>query len=175
MPVRETELPGIGKKFEIDTRNGEKLVIIVHDDGRREIYFFANPQDEDSIASVILDDLEARCVAGILGGMVYVPKTLEPVEVALEDMVFEWFKVERRAFAIGKSVGELDVRTKTGAIIIAMLKKDKRILNPGPQEVIEEGMTLVVLGDRKQIRSFKELVLKGSSGDPCPPSFQSWV
>ncbi|AOQ25028.1 K(+)/H(+) antiporter subunit KhtT [Moorella thermoacetica] len=161
MLIKETELPGIGKKFQIETRSGDKIVIVVHDDGRREIYHFDNNDPEESISMVTLDDAEARRVAGILGGMAYVPKALETVEMALDDMVFEWYKVEKDAQAIGKTIGDLEIRKKTGAAIIAIIKKDEKVLNPGPEEIITPGATIVVLGDRKQVKACKELILHG--------------
>ncbi|MEW8958067.1 cation:proton antiporter regulatory subunit [Neomoorella humiferrea] len=161
MSIKETELPGIGKKFQIETRSGDKMVIVVHDDGRREIYHFDSNDPEESISMVTLDDTEARCVAGILGGMAYVPKALETVEMALDDMVFEWYKVEKDAQSIGKTIGDLDIRKKTGAAIIAIIKKDEKVLNPGPEEIITPGATIVVLGDRKQVKACKELILHG--------------
>lgn len=59
MRIRESELPGIGQKFEIITRNDEKLVIVIHDDGRRELYHFDN-EHEDVISSITLNDQESR-------------------------------------------------------------------------------------------------------------------
>ncbi len=160
--IKEIDLPGIGRKFQVNARSGDKLVIIVHDDGRREIHHFDNDDPEESISMVTLDDTEARRVSGIIGGMAYMPKALESVDVAFDDMVFEWYKVESGAKAIGKNIGELHIRKKTGAMIIAIIKKDKRIVNPGPDQVIPEGATLVVIGDRKQVKSCKELILHGS-------------
>ncbi len=35
MMIKETELPGIGPKYEIETSGGNSVVVIIHDDGRR--------------------------------------------------------------------------------------------------------------------------------------------
>ncbi|GAB6181326.1 cation:proton antiporter regulatory subunit [Desulfotomaculum defluvii] len=159
--IRETDLPGIGKKFEINARSGDKMVIVVHDDGRREIHHFDNDDPEESISMVTLDDTEARRISGIIGGLAYVPKALESVEVAFDNMVFEWYKVESSAKAIGKTIGELHIRKKTGAMVIAVIKKDHKIINPGPEQVVSEGATLVVIGERRQVKLCKELILNG--------------
>ncbi|WP_347488731.1 cation:proton antiporter regulatory subunit [Desulfoscipio sp. XC116] len=161
--IRESDLPGIGRKFQIDTRSGDKIIIIVHDDGKREMHHFDYNDPEESISMVTLDDSEARRVGAILGGMVYMPKALESVDVAFDEMTIEWFKVEPEAKSIGKTIGELHIRKKTGAAIIAVIMKDQgKVINPGPEQVINKGATLVVLGERGQVKACKRLINDGS-------------
>ncbi|MDQ0177459.1 cation:proton antiporter regulatory subunit [Bacillus chungangensis] len=152
MNIREVELPGIGVKFEVITRNDEKIVIVVHDDGRREIYHF-DTDHEESVSSVILNDSEARKVAAILGGMVYKPRALDTIEMAFDDLLIEWFKVEQDAPAINQTIGNLEVRNKYNVTVIAILKKNmKQLFNPGSETIIDVGDTLVLSGERTQLK-----------------------
>ncbi|MFO7248509.1 MAG: cation:proton antiporter regulatory subunit [Bacillota bacterium] len=161
--IRESDLPGIGRKFQIDTRSGDKLVIIIHDDGRRELYHFDPDDPDSSISMVTLDDDEARQVAGIIGGLTYRPKALESVEVALNDLVIEWYKMEPNSTCVGRTIGELQIRKRTGATIIAVIDKNqKQTVNPGPDYVLKAETILVVMGERQQIKAFKQLVSNGS-------------
>ncbi len=161
--IRESDLPGIGRKFQIDTRSGDKLVIIVHDDGRREIHHFDEDDPEESISMVTLDDAEARRVGGILGGMSYMPRALESVDVAFEEMYIEWYKVEPGAKSAGKTIGELGIRKRTGATIIAVVKRDRmKVVNPGPEQMIREGATLVMLGERAKVKAGIQLIQQGN-------------
>ncbi|WP_431020254.1 cation:proton antiporter regulatory subunit [Bacillus safensis] len=154
MKVRETELPGIGHKAEMITRNNEKLAIITHDDGRREMYHFQEDDHEETISGILLNDEEARQIAAILGGMVYKPKALETVEVAIDELVIEWFKIEKNAPAVQKSIGDLNVRQNYQVTVIAIVRKShENILNPGPDTIIEEGDTLVISGERKELKN----------------------
>lgn len=159
--IRETELPGIGRKFQVEANSGDKLVIVVHDDGRRELYLIDTETPDEAELVMTLEDTEARQVASIIGGMVYKPKALETVEVTLEDLVIEWVKIEPHFQCIGKSIFDLDVRQRTGATVLAMVEKHRQVINPGPDEPIKPHMTLVVAGERKQIKQLKELLTNG--------------
>lgn len=140
MNIRESELPGIGCKFEVITKGNEKMVIVIHDDGRREMYHFDANHDE-SISSISLRDSEARQIAAILGGMVYRPQALDTIEMAFEGLSIEWFKVENHAPVLQKTIGSLHVRKTYNVTIIAILKKNmKKFFNPGPDSIIEAGI-----------------------------------
>ncbi|WP_147532808.1 cation:proton antiporter regulatory subunit [Bacillus marasmi] len=153
MKIREIELPGIGKKFEVITKNQEKMVIIIHDDGRRDLYYFDQNDHEEAIASTTLSDTEARQIAGIIGGMTYSPKALETIEIAFDDLVIEWYKIQNGAKAVNQSIGDLKIRENYHITIVAIIKKNNQKINtPGPETLLEAGDTLVVSGHRNQIK-----------------------
>ena len=162
MSISEVFLPGVGRKFEVETLEGERLVIVIHDDGTRELYHFTR-RNLDRPASVLrLSDGEARQIAGIIGGLTYVPRSLPIAEVILGDLVLEWFKIEPGAACIGKTIHDLHVRTATGASIVSILEPDQtKRTNPEADTVLNEGATLIVAGDRRTINSLKRLLVKG--------------
>ncbi|MGG3249667.1 TrkA C-terminal domain-containing protein, partial [Bacillus safensis] len=85
---------------------------------------------------------------------VYKPKALETVEVAIDDLVIEWFKIEKNAPAVQRSIGELNVRQNYQVTVIAIMRKShEKILNPGPDTIIEEEDTLVISGERKELKN----------------------
>ena len=160
--ISEVFLPGVGRKFQIETLVGDRLVIVIHDDGTRELYHFTR-KNLDRPASVLrLTDGEARQIAGIVGGLTYVPRNLPMAEVILEDLVLEWFTIEPGAACIGKTIRDLQVRTATGASIVSIVEPDQtKRTNPEADTVLNEGATLIVAGDRKTIITLKRLLVEG--------------
>jgi TrkA domain protein len=138
------------------------LVIVIHDDGTRELYHFTR-RNMDRPSSVLrLSDGEARQIAGIIGGLTYVPRSLPMAEVVLEDLVLEWFTIEPGAACIGRTIRELEVRTRTGASIVSIIEPDQtKRTNPEADTVLNAGATLIVAGDRPTINALKRLLIEG--------------
>lgn len=165
MDLREVDLPGIGRKFEAVTRRGDKVVLIVHDDGRREVHHYDDDDFDESISSVTFTDEEARQMAGILGGLVYKPKDLEKIELELDDLVIEWVKINEDSIVVNRTIADLDIRNRYDISIIALLKADKsKTLNPGADTLIEKGDTIVFSGERQHVRAATKTLFSTEGG-----------
>lgn len=158
MDIREVDLPGIGRKYCMNTRSGESLTIVIHNDERREMYHLTDGGNE-TLSNVTLDDEESRTVSAILAGITYKPKAVEVEENLFEDLIVDWLRITPASPLIGRTIGELEIRERTGAAIIAIVEADKRkFLNPGPEYSFKEGSTLVAAGDAKQFIALKRLM-----------------
>lgn len=160
--ISEAALPGVGRKFQVETLSGDRLTIVIHDDGTRELYHF-DRKNLDRPASVLrLSDGEARQIAGIVGGLTYVPKALPSTEVVLEDLVLEWFTLPPAAAAAGKTINELQVRKISGASIVSLIEANRITrTNPEAGTLLNEGATLILAGDRRSNEKLKHLLVSG--------------
>ncbi len=162
--VRETRLPGVGKKFTMRTHRGEDVCAVVHIDGRRELYHRPDP-DEDSDAVIVLTDEEAHELGSILGGVVYRPELLEHLEVALSDLAIEWIDIPDGSPLVGLTVATCRIRTTTGGTIIAIIRPEGALAMPHPDEGIRAGDTLVVITTPHTFPALQRLVSEGPAPD----------
>lgn len=158
MSVYETDLPGVGKKFEIEIGGDERLVIVTHNTGRREVYL--KPQeDADAEKLFEVSDRLARKIGSILEGAYFQPIRTDVVETMLaEGTVLEWYSVEEGAPLAGRTLGDAHVRERTGASVIAIERQDEILPSPTADRVIEVGDTLIVIGSGEAISEFESLV-----------------
>ena len=55
------------------------------------------------------------------------------------------------------SLGEMDVKNKTGATVLAFKdRKEGFVFNPNSDKICDEGDVIILLGDKKSIQSFKD-------------------
>ncbi len=158
MEFRESELPGIGKKFTIKTQQGAVISVVLHVTGKREIFIFEEGEEyEDPDCDVILTEDEAKQFGSVLMGTYFRPEQEREREIFLRNLAIEWVKVEPNSPLVGKSIEELGIRKRTGVTVISIVRGEHTITNPLPEEVIREGDTLILVGTREQMdRFFKE-------------------
>jgi TrkA domain protein len=156
--LQETRLPGIGAKFALRLDAGGRLAIILHNDGKRELYFFRRVDDEEPTAVIVLDDDEARQLGAVIGGAYERPQIVEDLEMALGELHIEWIAVPDDSPAIGKTLAECGFRAKAGITVIAILRQPEPITGAQPTDTIQQGDTLVTVGKAGQYAAFRRLL-----------------
>jgi len=154
MRFLEVDLPGIGKKFSLTTSDGNKITVVIHLSGKREIFIFEE-DDEEPMGDIILNEDEAGQLGSILMGTYFKPEEDNNKELLLQqNLAIDWFRIKKDSPLIGKSIKELAIKTITGATIVSIIRKDYNIINPNANEILEEGDILVLMGKREELDSF---------------------
>ena len=162
--LRETRLPGVGTKFTFETSHGARVAVIQHVDGTRELYVFRHAADEEPRAVLQLEDDESRQLGAVLGGAYERPKIVEDLEMALGELAIEWVPVPKGSPAIGHTLAECGFRARTGITIIAILREPEPVTGAQPNDVIQEGDTLVTVGKLGQYAEFRRILAEGPIG-----------
>lgn len=158
MTMRRTPLPGVGVQYDVSTRSGQHLSVVVHQDGRRFLGFY-DPDDPDTCeASVPLDSDEAAAFADLIAPA---PATEEELEVGELDLVTERILLSARSPYRGRPLGDTRARTRTGASIVAVLRRTAPHPAPGPDFRLEAGDTLVVVGTREGVEELAQIIAGG--------------
>lgn len=158
MSVSESELPGIGRRYEILTPKGQRVVVIVHHSGRRDLYVIRHNEDEPRCVVEMPDD-QARRIGAILGGAYFKPSVVEEIEDIIGDFVVDWVTVTDESPLTGHSIGDLQIRRRTGMSVIAIVRGRSSINAPDPSEVVAAGDRLVVVGPRAKFGGFVDFML----------------
>jgi monovalent cation:H+ antiporter-2, CPA2 family len=102
------------------------------DEVRRELYAPITRQDTD-------DDLLAQ------------------LRRASREIETEWVRLPEGDTVVGKSIGELQIRSSTGASIVAVVRGEEVMPNPGPEVALQAGDLVGVLGTPDQRAAFRAL------------------
>jgi TrkA domain protein len=142
--VHEIRLPGIGARFEFGTRAGNRLGVIAHRSGRREVVVYDRDDPDRCTKLLDLTPEESRTLVELLGGSQVVTSVGE-VQQRVEGLILDWTPVPEGSPVAGRSIGDLQVRTRTGASIVAVLHGDRTVPSPDPSYTITAGDTLVTV------------------------------
>ncbi len=93
MKVEEVVLPGVGRKYTVTVGSGDRIVIVVHSSGKRELQYFEAGEDEEPSAALDLTDEEARELGAILAGVLFHPEAVGDTQSKLGQKVIEWIRV----------------------------------------------------------------------------------
>lgn len=145
MDIEETKLPGVGVRHDFVTKNGKRVGVVGHRTGRRELLIYDKEDPDACRETVFLEEDESQIVAELLGAPAVAESLLE-ARHSLQGLSLEWLPLGAEAAAAGKTIGETHLRTETGCSVIAIVRGDTTIPAPGPEDGMEAGDTVVVVG-----------------------------
>lgn len=155
--LEETSLPGIGRRIEFFTDEGRRMGVVQHYVGRREV-FVCQPGDPDRTElAVNLSEDDAHSLVDALG-VESVTEGAGERTYEVEGLVFDWLDVPPDSPAAGRSIAEQRIRTRTGASVVAVLRRPDAVPAPDPSFVIEAGDTLVVAGTPEGVERVRDLL-----------------
>src|SRR4051812_11424070 len=142
--IQETLLPGVGVRHELTTAGGERLALLTHRTGRRELAIY-DRDDPDVCRTVLHLSDEDTAALGELLGASHVTETVRHVQ-QLDGVVMEWITVASTSAAAGATIAAGEFRTKTGASIVAIVRGDATVPAPGPDAQLDGGDVVVAVG-----------------------------
>ncbi|WP_336002497.1 cation:proton antiporter regulatory subunit [Halorientalis halophila] len=157
MTVYETDVPGVGKKFELEIGGGERIVVLIHHDGKREVYRRPD-EDADSEKLFSVAGKQARQLGSIIEGAFFQPVETDEVQVPLGDAFIEWLDLAPDSELVGLTLSEADLRQETGVSVLAVQRESETFPNPGPDFSLAAGDVLVTLGTRGDQEALEEML-----------------
>lgn len=157
MSVFETDIPGVGRRFEMKLAGELRVVVVVHHDGRCEL-FRSEGEDADSEKILDLSSEQANKLGSILEGAYFESVDVNELTVPLGDAIIEWVEVTADSSVANETLADANIRSETGVSIIAIQRDEETIPNPGPDFVIRSGDLLVAVGTREEHATLEKLV-----------------
>lgn len=157
MTIYETEVPGVGHKFELDLDGGERVIVLIHHDGKREVYLRPG-ENQDSQKLFTLTGKRARQLGSILEGAHFQPVEMDDIQVPLGESIIEWVEVDAASPVVGQTLRAANIREQSGVSVIAIQRGEETLANPTPDTTIEADDILVSLGNREEQQALSELV-----------------
>ena len=157
IPLREATLPGIGKKYVMPLRDGGNLAIIVRPDGERQLYHFLDQEDRPCDV-VKVDGEEAQQIANLLGRPLVAAPDLEDLDLVLGALEIEWITLEASSPLVGRTLGDSQMRRKTGASVVAIMRDGSAIANPSIDTEFLAGDTLLLIGSHEHTAAARDLL-----------------
>ena len=157
--VTETDLPGVGVRFDLQTDAGRNVGVVAHQTGRRDLVIYDEQDIDRACESMELTEDEGHTLGELLGGSP-VLEHLDDAVHRVEDLVISWITISAKSPLAGQTLGEATLRTRTGAGVVALVSDSGSIPIPGGTERLEPGDTAVVVGVPSAVKAATRLLTR---------------
>jgi TrkA domain protein len=160
MELDRTALPGTGVAYSLATDEGQRIGVVAHLSGRRDLISY-DPEDRDRVLhTVALNETEARTVAQLLDLPVFVDQVNELAR-GLDGVEAVRIPIPAESPYCGRPLGDTRARTRTGASIVAVVRDGQVIPSPAPDFEFRHGDAVVAVGDDAAVTALRDILIKG--------------
>lgn len=154
--VTEVRLPGVGVRHEYTTAAGDRVGVLTHHGGHREVLVYERDDPDRSRTILQLTPDDTRTLAELLGA----PQLSEAVSSVqrIEGLAIDWVAVPTGSPVAGTTIGEGRFRSRTGASIVAVVRGDATVPGPGPEHRLESGDVVVAVGTPEGLAQLRQLL-----------------
>lgn len=154
--VTEIRLPGVGVRHEFTTAAGERVGVVAHRGGRREIVVYDRADPDSCTTFLHLSSDDTRTLAELLGA----PQVSEALASAqrVEGLAIDWITVTPTSPFAGSTIGDGRFRSRTGASVVAVVRGDTTVPGPGPEYRFDAGDVAVAVGTTEGLARLRELL-----------------
>lgn len=155
--IDETNLPGVGIRHDFETAQGVRVGVISHRSGRRDLLVYGREDPDACAVALRLDENDVHTLAELLGGT-RVTKKLTDLQQTVEGLTLDWLPVSSLWACAGHTIGETQLRRRTGVSIVAVVRDGETTPSPTPDFLLRPGDTVVVVGTPQGIAKAGELM-----------------
>lgn len=152
---------------EIDELFGLGANDVVPEEFETSIEIFSRVLDKYFIPKNIIDAqvkiLKNECYGLLRGSCDAVRPSIERITDLLAAGTAETFYIGKGAWPVGKNIEAIDLRKRTGATVIAVVRGELSFASPGADFLIAEGDTLVLVANHRDMNRAFQLLTTGEA------------
>ena len=145
MDIERVNLPGIGMQHSVITSRGRRLGVVSHHTGRRDLVVYDKDDPDTTVVNVALTPDEANVFAELLGTARIVERLAE-LNRQVEGLVTQQIPIPVGSPYDGRTLGDTQTRTRTGASIVAVVRDREVVASPRPDFRFMAGDVIVAVG-----------------------------
>ncbi len=145
---------------------------VIPEEFETSIEIFTRVLDKYHIPRNVVDAqvkvLRGECYGMLRGACSAVRPVAERIADLLAAGTAETFFVGRGTWPVGETLGSLDLRGKTGATVIAVVRGEESFTSPGAEFEVREQDTLVLVASHRDMDRAFQYLATGEAGWPAP-------
>ena len=163
MDLEETLLPGVGVRYELQTRSGQMLGIVIQREGGAEIAVYDRRDPDRARGMFHLEPEEVDAVAEVLGAP-RLTQRFADLSREVPGLESGRFTITEGSTFAGRTLGETRARTLTGCSIVAIVRGADVVPSPAPGDPLRAGDVLVAIGSSTGLQQLERRLAGRSDG-----------